>query len=306
MTTTARMRAFVALAETGSVRAAAARMVVTESTVSAAVRALAEAGGVPLVERDGRGVRLTRAGHRYAGYARRILGLHAEAAVAARGEADPESGRVRVGAVTTAGEHLLPGILVSFRARYPGVALGADVAPSAAVWSMLENHEVDVVVAGRPPPGSAASVRAVRENTLAVVGAPGLAAGFDPASTTWLLREHGSGIRATLSILLDGLQIDPPRLIMGSHGATIAAARAGLGATLVSREGVRALLTDGALVELPVPGTPLSRPWHVVTHPDATASTGLLVRHLLADETLGWVPPPGPGPGSRGRTDRRG
>jgi hypothetical protein len=33
---------------------------------------------------------------------------------------------------------------------------------------------------------------------------------------------------------------------------------------------------------------PLSRPWHVVTHPDATASTELLVRHLLRDASLGW------------------
>ncbi|MDN5917550.1 MAG: LysR family transcriptional regulator, partial [Pseudonocardia sp.] len=218
MTTTARMRAFVALADTGSVRGAAAKMVVTESTVSAAVRALAEEVGVPLVERDGRGVRLTRAGHRYAGYARRILGLHAEASVAARGEADPERGRVRLGAVTTAGEHLLPGILASFRARYPGVALGADVAPSAAVWPMLDHHEVDVVVAGRPPPGSAARVRAMRENALTVVGSPELEPGFDPATATWLLREHGSGTRATLSTLLDDLQIDPPSSSAGTRG----------------------------------------------------------------------------------------
>ena len=39
MTTEARLRAFVAVAETGSVRAAAQRLVVTESAVSAAVAA---------------------------------------------------------------------------------------------------------------------------------------------------------------------------------------------------------------------------------------------------------------------------
>lgn len=299
MTTTARMRAFVALADTGSVRAAATRLVVTESTVSAAVRALAEEVGVALVERDGRGVRLTGAGHRYAGYARRVLGLLAEASAAARGEADPERGRVRIGAVTTAGEHLLPGILASFRAHHPGVALGTDVAPSAAVWPMLAHHEVDVVVAGRPPAGAGAMVRATRDNALTVVGAPGLAAGFDPATATWLLREHGSGTNATLSGVLDDLQIDPPSLIMGSHGATVAAARAGLGATLVSRDGVQDQLTDGSLVELPVPGMPLSRPWHVVTHPDPTASTELLIRHLLRDATLGWLAPTGPASAGR-------
>ncbi|HSK61760.1 MAG TPA: LysR family transcriptional regulator [Actinomycetospora sp.] len=288
MTTTARLRAFVALADHGSVRGAAAALVVTESTVSAAVRALGEEVGVALLERDGRGVRLTPAGTRYAGYARRILGLLDEAGAAARGEADPERGHVRLGAVTTAGEHLLPALLASFRARHPDVTLGVDVAPSAAVWPMLRHHEVDVVVAGSPPGDLGARVRAVRDNVLTVVGAPDVAAGFDPASATWLLREAGSGIRATSTALFEDLPGIPPQLVLGSHGATIAAARAGLGVTLVAREGVARLLADGTLVELPVPGVPVSRPWHVVTHPDATASTELLVRHLLDDADLGW------------------
>ncbi|MFC5137786.1 LysR family transcriptional regulator [Actinomycetospora rhizophila] len=289
MTTTARLRAFVALADQGSVRGAAAALVVTESTVSAAVRALGDEVGVALLEKDGRGVRLTPAGARYADYARRILGLLDEATTAARGEADPEHGHVRLGAVTTAGEHLLPALLTSFRARHPHVGVGVEVAPSAAVWSMLRHHELDVVVAGSPPGDDVdAHVRARRENTLTVVGAPGTAAGFDPATATWLLRETGSGIRATLTALLEDLPGEPPRMVLGSHGATIAAARAGLGVTLVAREGVARLLGEGSLIELAVPGVPISRPWHVVTHPDATASTELLVHHLLADEELGW------------------
>ncbi|MEJ2861250.1 LysR family transcriptional regulator [Actinomycetospora flava] len=288
MTTTARLRAFVALADQGSVRGAAAALVVTESTVSAAVRALADEVGVALLEKEGRGVRLTPAGARYADYARRILGLLDEATTAARGEADPEHGHVRLGAVTTAGEHLLPALLASFRARHPHVGVGVEVSPSAAVWSMLRHHELDVVVAGSPPGDIDARVRARRENTLTVVGTPDAADGFDPAIATWLLRERGSGIRATLTALLEDLPGDPPRMVMGSHGATIAAARSGLGVTLVAREGVARLLAEGALVELAMPGVPIARPWHVVTHPDATASTELLVRHLLADEELGW------------------
>ena len=43
-----------------------------------------------------------------------------------------------------------------------------------------------------------------------------------------------------MSALLEDLPDDPPQLIMGSHGATIAAARAGLGVTLVARDGVAA------------------------------------------------------------------
>ncbi|GEL19754.1 LysR family transcriptional regulator [Pseudonocardia asaccharolytica] len=291
MTTNARLRALVELAQTGSVRAAAQRLVVTESSVSSAISALAAELGVPLVDRDGRGVRLTPAGERYVGYARRILGLHTEAIAAARGEADPEHGVIRLAAVTTAGEHLIPAILASFRAEHPGVSLGLEVAPRGAVWPMLANHEVDLVVAGRPPDGLAALVRAVRPNTLVVVGPPAAAPEFDPATATWLLREPESGIRATTMSLLAGLDIAPAQMTLGSHGAVVAAAAAGLGITLVSRQAVRQHLNSGSLVELPVPGTPLHRPWHAVSQIDASASTLLLIRHLLANADLGWRRP---------------
>ena len=293
MTTNARLRALVELADTGSVRAAAQRLVVTEASVSGAISALAAEVGVPLLDRDGRGVRLTAAGRRYVAYARRILGLHEEALAAARGEADPARGTLRLAAVTTAGEHLLPTLLASFRAEYPAVVLGLEVAPRQAVWPKLAHHEVDLVVAGRPPADGPARVRAVRPNSLVVVGPPGAfdPAPFEPAAATWLLREPESGIRATTTALLSALEIAPPQLTLGSHGAVVAAAVAGLGVTLVSRPAVRAHLESGALVELAVPGTPLQRPWHVVSQPAPTATTELFVHHLLAHRELGWRAP---------------
>nr|WP_222132267.1 LysR substrate-binding domain-containing protein [Pseudonocardia sp. C8] len=283
------MRALVELADTGSVRRAAERLVVTESSVSSAVGILAAEVGTPLVTRQGRGVRLTPAGERYAEYARRILGLHDEAVLAARTEADPEHGAVRIGAVTTAGEFLIPGMLTSFRAKHPGVVLHLEVAPRGLVWPMLARHEVDLVVAGRPPQDLyAARAQAVRPNDLIVVGNPDERAGFDPARVTWLLREPASGMRATCTALLETLDVAPPQMTLGSNGAVIAAAVAGLGITLVSREAVRRELASGALVELPVPGVPLDRPWHLVSQPRPTSSTRLLIEHVLAAPELGW------------------
>ncbi len=291
MTTNARLRAFVAVADNGSVRAAAQQLCVTESSVSAAVTALSRDVGAGLMEPDGRGVRLTVAGHSYLDYARTILGLHEQARAAARGEVSPHTGLVRLAAVTTAGEHVLPELLASFRGRQPEVALRLEVAPRDAVWRMLAHHEVDLVVAGRPPEGLQGCVQAVRPNTLVVVGAPALAAGFTAETTSWLLREAGSGIRATCLGLLGGLERQPQLLTLGSNGAVVAGAVAGLGVTLVSRDAVSSLCESGRLVELPLPGTPLERPWHVVTHADPTPSTRLLLHHLLADPEGGWLPP---------------
>jgi LysR family transcriptional regulator, low CO2-responsive transcriptional regulator len=286
LTTDARLRAFVAVADTGSVRGAARHLVVTESAVSAAVAALAREVGVPLLEREGRGLRLTASGQTYAGYARTILGLHDEALAAARGESDPACGRIRVAAVTTAGEHVLPGLLKTFLDRYPRVDLQLETGTSERVWELLATHQADLAIAGRPPGGlPGVSVHAVRPNWLVVVAAPPLAAAFDPGRTRWLLREAGSGTRATCEALLAGWETDPPRLTLGSNGAVVAAAVAGLGATLVSRDAVAGPLADGSLAEVAAPGTPLHRPWHAVTAGHILATTTLFTRQMLRS---GW------------------
>ena len=290
MTTVARLRALVTVADAGSVREAARRLTVTESAVSAALSALAREVRVPLVERDGRGLRLTASGQAYSVYARAILGLHEEGLAAARGDRDPERGRVRVAATATAGEYLLPTVLSGFLSHHPGVDLRLEVGSSERLWSLFAAHQADLVIGGRPPGHiSDAVTRAMRPNLLVVVAAPGLAEDFDISRTRWLQREAGSGTAATGEALLGGLDADPPRLALGSGGAVVACAAAGLGATLVSRDAVSRQLENGDLLEVAVPGTPLRRPWHAVTHGRQPGATALLVRHLLDRE--GWRPP---------------
>lgn len=286
--TEARLRSLVAVADTGSVRAAARRLYVTESAVSAAVAALTRDLGVPLVRKEGRGVRLTPAGAVYAGYARQVLGLLEEGRAAARGAADPGRGPLRLAAVTTAADELLPALLASFRARWPDVELALEVGSRRQVWSSLAAHEADLVLAGRPPAEAAATVLARRPNELVVVGAPDVAAGFALARTPWVMREPGSGTRATAEAYLAEREVAPPRLVLGSNGAVIAGAAAGLGVALVSRDAVGAELDAGRLAVVGAPGMPLDRPWHAVAGAAPTPTTMLFVRHLL--DAPGWRP----------------
>lgn len=280
--TEARLRAFVTVAAHGSVRAAATHLVVTESAVSAAVAALGRDLGVALVQRDGRGLRLTSAGEVYLGYARQVLGLLEEGRAAALGDLDPGRGQLRLAAVTTAGEHLLPTLLASFRRRWPEVDLTLEVCPSARVWQLIQMHEADLVLAGRPPANVDATVLARRPNELVVVAAPHTVAGSRPWDTPWLLREPGSGTRATVEAYFAAREADPPRLVLGSNGAVVAGAVAGLGHTLVSRDAVAAHLASGRLVVVPLPGTPMRRPWHAVAGSTPTGTARLFVDHLLA------------------------
>ncbi len=318
---------FLELARSGSVRATAARLFVTQPAVSAAVASLQRELGVDLVARDGRGLRLTAAGEVLADYARRIAGLLDEAAVAAVGAATPAGGRVRLAAVTTAGEHILPAAIAEFRSRHPGAEVSLEVTNRSSVWERLEAHEVDLVVAGRPPTagnqiagasprvgtageagglGPAATraasslvrfrTRATRPHELVLVAAPGLvAADATPEELsrhTWLLREPGSGTRSTTEEYLASRGISPGTLTLGSNGAVREAAAVGLGVTLISRDAVTAELAAGRLVIVAAAGIPLEREWHVVSRDEdpLPAPAALFAEHLVA--VGGFVPEP--------------
>src|SRR6476646_10073537 len=137
------LRSFLAVAESGSVRAAAEDLVVTQAAVSASIAALQKSLGVALVTPDGRGLRLTDAGASYARYARRILGLLDEAGRAAAAAADPERGELRIAAVTTAAEQIVPPILGGFRRRHPQTGVRLE----AGNLHGVRRHELVVVAA---------------------------------------------------------------------------------------------------------------------------------------------------------------
>jgi DNA-binding transcriptional LysR family regulator len=287
------LRTFLAVAEHESVRGAAQELVVTQAAVSASLAALQKGLGLALVTPDGRGLRLTDAGKAYAGYARRILGLVDEAGLAAAASADPERGELRIAAVTTAAEQVVPHILGGFRRRHPLTGIRLEAGNRERVRSLLDRHQVDLVVTGRPEPGWEADVHAVRPHELVVVAAPDLAAdAAHPASPagllswlarqTWLLREPGSGTRASTAALLAEMDIAPLTLIVGSNGAITQSASVGLGVTLVSRDAVAAELSTGRLAEVAVPGTPLHRDWYLLSRRDTLPPpASRLIDHVL-------------------------
>ena len=285
------LRTFLAVAETGSVRGAAAELVVTQAAVSASLAALQKSLGVALVEPDGRGLRLTSAGTAYTGYARRVIGLLDEGGRAAAAAADPERGELRIAAVTTAAEQIVPGILGSFRQAHPHTGVRLEAGNRDRVRALLDRRQVDLVLCGRPEPGWEVVVHGVRPHELVVVAAPELAstapasAGLLPwlARQTWLLREPGSGTRASTEAMLAGLDISPRTLVVGSNVAIRESAQVGLGVTLLSRDAVSAELAEGRLSEIGVPGTPLHRDWYLVAHPGPLApAAARLVGHALA------------------------
>ena len=291
------LRTFVEVATAGSVIEAATALTVSPPAVSAAVGSIEKELGIQLVERAGRGLVITPAGVVFARYARQVLAL-LETGKAATAEAlDPERGQVRLAAVTTAGEHVVPRFLASFRDRHPQAGITLEVGNRDRVWEALEDHEADLAVGGRPPGGGRFVTLATRPNVLVLVaagtGTPSVReVDMDTLSrSVVLLREGGSGTRGTAEELLDELGVDPPTLTLGSNGAIRESVQVGLGITLISRDAVARELDEGTLQEWRCAGIPRQRAWHVVARANEhlPATAGLFLTHLVGAGAGGFT-----------------
>jgi LysR family transcriptional regulator, low CO2-responsive transcriptional regulator len=265
------LTAFLAVVRHGSVTAAAQELFVTQPSVSAAVAALELELGVDLTERAGRNVRPTAAGREYARYATHVIGLLKEGSEVAERVAAGAEQTLRLGAVLTAGEHLMPALIQNFREHRPELQISLNVTNRQELFRSLSAHEVDLVVGGRPPNDADFEAVAFADNEFALVTAPGDPLAKRPwvaidelVERPWLVRERGSGTRRLCEEYLAAQQLQPSLLTLGSNGAIKNAARIGLGLALQSRVAVQLELDLGLLESIRPRGGLPERSWFVV------------------------------------------
>jgi len=137
------LKTFVTLAETLSFTGAAARLGLSQPTVSQHIRKLEVAAGRNLVVRDTREVRLTDNGDALLGFARTILAAHDQAASYFTGSA--MRGRLRFGSADDLALTQLPQILRDFRQLYPHINLELTVGQSGFLTRRLLAGQLDLV-----------------------------------------------------------------------------------------------------------------------------------------------------------------
>jgi DNA-binding transcriptional LysR family regulator len=140
-----RLELLLELSRRGSMTAVADVMQVTTSTVSQQIAALAREVGVPLLEPDGRRVRLTPAGRRLAQHAVSVLA----AIEAARADLDPgavPTGEVRVGAFATAVRRSLLPVVHALTGDHPGVHLRIHEHEPFEAMDLLDGDDLDLAL----------------------------------------------------------------------------------------------------------------------------------------------------------------
>ena len=271
---TTRMRLLVELASQSSISAAARAVGITQSTASEHVRVLEIATRQPLVERFGRGSRLTQAG--------RVLATRAAEALTALSAGEEEidelaglrAGRIVLAASSAPGGYLLPDALGCFREEHPAVAVELEIGPSAEVIERVLAGDVHLAIVGAVPNDERLEAEPFADDEIVGVAKPGVLpveGGCVSASAlgqgTLLTREPGSSTQALADAELAEAGVKPASVWqLGSSDAVKRAAQAGLGYALVSRHTVAEEVEDGRLESFTIAGRPpLERQFLVVS-----------------------------------------
>lgn len=141
-----RLRVLLAVARTGSVTAAARALHYSQPSVSHHLARLESESGAKLVQRVGRGIRLTDDGQLLAERAAEIVGRvdAAEAELAAR--VGLQAGRVRLAAFPSALGTLVPTAAADLRHHHPALELQLDDAEPPDALRLLRSGAVDVAL----------------------------------------------------------------------------------------------------------------------------------------------------------------
>ncbi|WP_207538609.1 LysR substrate-binding domain-containing protein [Sabulicella rubraurantiaca] len=278
------LHAFVLVAETGSLSAAAARLNVTQPAVGKRIRALEAALGHRLLLRGANSATLTEEGARYAGALRAAFSSMEEATAELR----RASGPLRVRAYTTWAMRWLIPRLPRFRARHPGVEI--EVSASIAPVDFARDAVDAAIRTGSRLPG------AIRLQALAVqpFAVPALAreARRDGLAPHSLL---GSRVRpgdwATWAAA-SGVVLHGTPLLFESTSLAVQAALEGLGVVIVSPELVAEDVRRRRLVPVSGPAAETGDHYWLlmprgVQRPDALAFRDWLMEEMRASEDLG-------------------
>ncbi len=284
------LRLFLALAETGSVSAAAKFMHVTQPTASMQLKDITESVGLPLYEVVGKKIYLTDMGKELAATARAVaqswdaFEQHVDAVKGL------SRGKLKVAVVSTA-KYFMPRLVGSFCKKYPEIDVSLQIINRDGVVQRLRDNMDDIYIMSKPPSDLDLADEVFMPNPIVVI-----ASTSDPlvkrhsvslnelSESRFILREKGSGTRMAGDQFFSKKKFRPNiRLELGSNEALKESVAGGLGLGLVSSHALHGHVKEHGVRIIDVEGFPLPSAWHIV-HPASKKLSPLALefkKHVL-------------------------
>lgn len=278
----------VAIAESGSLSAAARAVDMAQPNATRAIARLERSFGIQLIVRHPRGSRLSADGAVVMDWARTVLDSAEQLRVATEALHSKHHSQLTVAASMTVAESFMPIWLADLRRTHPDLAIKLRVHNSEEVFDLIADRACDIGFVESPSVRTGLRSAAVAHDRLVVVVAPGHpwsrrrrpVTAVELARTPLVVREPGSGTRTTLETALGALASVAPLLELNSNTAVRVSVAAGVGPAVLSELAVAALLKSGELVAVPTEGLPLDRTMRAVwgRPTDTDGAAGDLVR----------------------------
>ena len=277
------LQIFLAIAESGSTTTAAASVSLTQSATSAALNQLESLLGAGLFDRIGRRLVLNDSGRALLPQARHLLDAAAEIEQQFS-KPDNGAGRLRIGASTTIGNYLMPGLLAAYSKEIDVSQIRVRIANTEEIITAVANLQLDIGFIEGPCHDDQLMTQQWIKDELVLFASSShplcerrrRITLDDLRKASWLLREPGSGTREAVErVLGPHLRHMQSGISFGDSEAIKRAVAAGLGISCLSRWVVADMLRHQALKELDTTLPPLSRMFHIVRHPQKHLSRNL-------------------------------
>jgi LysR family transcriptional regulator, low CO2-responsive transcriptional regulator len=266
------LRAFSILARTGSFTATAQELHLSQSAISHAMKALEQEIGCRLLDRLGKTVVLTQAGEQLLIHAQKILSEMDSARSHLGRLGKWGSSRLRIGASTTACQHILPAVLREFKESFPQCAISIEPGDTPEMIDALRQHRIDLAVNLEPRREEQLEFRPLFTDELLFVTSPlhpwaraGKVERSDIPREHYILYGKGS---YTFQMIEDYFRVDQvvlhSQLDLGNMEAIKELVKLGLGISILAPWTARKELSEKSLVALPLGKRKLRRRWGVL------------------------------------------
>lgn len=286
------LRIFTAVAEAGSMSAAARVLFVSQPSVSQAIGELEKEYGVKLFERLSQKLYLTEEGELLLSYSRHILDsigqLEQAMGQAAKGPT------LRIGCSVTVGTCLIGGLLDRLEQRMPELETRVVVANSAQIEQAILNNQVDLGIVEGILKSPELQITPVCKDELVVVCGSTHPLAREKTVTvqmlsgqSYLSREDGSAGRNQLEQLLEEQGVQLRRSFCSTNTEAIKNALIrGRGIAILSRRMVEQELASGQVVALDIEGVSVTRDIRMAIHRNKYISEGIRLLQQIAQESL--------------------
>lgn len=285
------LEVFVAVATTGTVKAAAESLFITQPAASMALAELERQIEAPLFDRLRGKMQLTPKGKELLPQAQEILERLQELQHRALSDHAALRGELHIGTSNTVGNYLIGDLLDGFVKQHPLVSLHVDVANTEVIVRALLEHKSDVICVEGPVHHPELESRIWREDSLYVCAAANHPLALrktltrdDFAGVNWIMREHGSASRALTELAIAELPSGNILLELGQVEAIKQATMAGWGISCLPKAATIDAVKAGRLVLLDTPFMNLKRYLSLAIH--RSRYQGHVLSAFL--EQLGW------------------